>query len=142
MEKIHSTNYTDTFILVADDCPSRVGEFPPQKDGVKSVANIQFDLIRGFPYKYTSDDIIFLVFANRNNLPLTKYDSSRRELFSKGQACLRSSPLTKRYGWGVHSNHEGKVALYGAETGEYQKFLMDQGIRKVKAMRSSRTSSQ
>lgn len=46
------------------------------------------------------------------------------ELFlSKGQPCFRSSLLKKRYGWGIHSNEEGKVALFGVETDEYKKLV-------------------
>tara|TARA_Y100001949_G_C15786694_1_gene243110 strand:- start:20 stop:175 length:156 start_codon:yes stop_codon:yes gene_type:complete len=36
------------------------------------------------------------------------------------------------------SNEEGKIALFGAETAEYQKFLADPSLQKVKAVRSSR----
>ena len=71
-----------------------------------------------------------------------KYEEARRELFSKGQACMRSSPLTKRYGWGVHCNHEGKIAIFGPETEAYQKFLSDSKIKKVKAMRTKKTNKQ
>jgi Family of unknown function (DUF6157) len=30
---------------------------------------------------------------------------------SKGHPHLRVSALAKRYGWGIHNNHEGKIAL-------------------------------
>ncbi|WP_342481620.1 DUF6157 family protein [Paenibacillus sp. FSL L8-0340] len=33
-------------------------------------------------------------------------------LFSKSNPCLRASMLSKRYGWGMHFNDEGKIALY------------------------------
>lgn len=58
--------------------------------------------------------------------------------FSKGQACLRASPLTKRYGWGIHSNEEGKIAIYGADTEEYRQFVLDKTVEKKKAMRNKR----
>jgi len=136
--KTHTTNYQNTFILVADDCPAYVGEIPPQKSDSQSIANIQFELIRNHPYKYFSDDIIFLVHAYRNDLIEDEYGTARIELFSKGQACLRSSPLTKRYGWGIHFNQEGKVALYGSETEEYQRFVDDVNVKKIKALRSGK----
>jgi hypothetical protein len=62
----------------------------------------------------------------------------REHFFSKGQPCFRASPLTKSYGWGIHSNEEGKIAMYGSESSEYQKFVADETIPKVKAMKSSR----
>lgn len=68
----------------------------------------------------------------------TEYEQARAQFFSKGQACLRASPLTKTYGFGIHSNAEGKVALYGMETAAYEKLWADPNVKKVKAMRSSR----
>jgi hypothetical protein len=46
--------------------------------------------------------------------------------------------LTKTYGFGVHSDSEGKVALFGMETENYQLFLADTKIKKVKAMKSGK----
>jgi hypothetical protein len=46
--------------------------------------------------------------------------------------------LTKTYGFGVHSDSNGRVAIFGVETTEYQQFLSDKKIKKVKAMRSSK----
>ncbi len=42
------------------------------------------------------------------------------------------------YGFGIYSDSDGKIALYGMETSEYQKFLAEVGVKKVKAMKSSR----
>lgn len=66
------------------------------------------------------------------------YQQEREKFFSKGQACFRASPLTKRYGFGVHSDDEGKIALYGIETKEYAKFVKDKTVKKVRAMRSKK----
>lgn len=134
----HTTNYTDAFILIADDSPVAWGEVPPVKGNKRTAANIQFEMIRKHPYRYTSDDVIFEVYAQKNDLTKAGYKAARTAFFSKGQACLRASPLTKRYGWGVHSNAEGKIALYGAETREYAQFSKNKSLKIVKAMRSSR----
>ena len=134
---MHTTNYLNTFIEVADDCPTQSAEIPPQKKEDKTVATMQLDMILAHPYRYTSDDVIFHVFATKNN----RTDNLERErelFFSKGQPCFRSSPLTKRYGWGVHNNTEGKIAIYPVESDEYQQFVKDEGLKKVKAMRSKR----
>lgn len=136
--KTHSTNYTNTFIEVADDCPVPQGEVPPQKGETPTVASLQFDLIKKNPYKYTSDDVIFQVYAIRNDLTPKEYKKAREEFFSKGQPCLRASPLTKRYGWGVHADKEGKVALYGRESKDYEKLANDKKLKVVKAMKSAR----
>lgn len=111
---------------------------PPEKGEKKSVASRQFDMVYNNPYKYTSDEVLFGVFASRKEFAPEEMDEQREHYFSKGQACFRASPLTKQYGWGVHSNAEGKIAIYGAETEEYKKLQSDDAVKKVKAMRSKR----
>lgn len=135
--KIHSSNYFDTFIEVAEDTKAEYGTIPPTKEK-KTVAEMQYELIAKNPYKFSSDDIFFQVFADRNDLIHSEYEQARQKFFSKGQPCFRASPLTKTYGYGVHCDSNGKVALVGMETDEYQKFLVDKNIKKVKAMKSSR----
>ena len=135
--KIHTTNYIDTFIEVAEDTGVAKGNIPPKRDR-KTIAEMQYELIAQFPYKYTSDELLFKIYAERNTLAQEVYEEARRIFFSKGQACLRASPLPKKYGFGIHSDHEGNVALYGMETKEYLHFLNDTKIKKVKAMKSNR----
>ena len=136
--KIHTTNYFDTFIEVAEDTKAISGAKPPSKSNKKTIAEIQYDLIAHNPYKYTSDDILFQVFADRNDLTKEEYKQAREQFFSKGQPCLRTSPLTKTYGFGIHSDKNGKIALYGVETDGYQKYMNDTKNKKVKAMKSSK----
>ncbi|QSW89953.1 hypothetical protein J0383_03835 [Flavobacterium endoglycinae] len=135
--KVHTTNYFDTFIEVAEDTKVDHGIIPPSKDK-KTIAEMQYELIAKNPYQFTSDDILFQVFADRKDLTKNEYEKAREQFFSKGQACFRASPLTKTYGFGIHNNHNGKIALFGMETDEYQKFIKDPKVKKVKAMKSSR----
>ena len=113
-------------------------EIPPLKGDKKSVATMQFEMLDKNPYKFTSDDVLFQVFADRKDLTKNEYETERAKFFSKGQPCFRASPLTKRYGFGIHSDDKGKIAMYGVETEEYAKFVTDKSIEKVKAMRSKR----
>lgn len=136
--KVHTTNYENTFVEVADDCPASSGEVPPMKGDGKTIAGIQYDMISKNPYKFTSDDVLFQVFAERKDLTASELEEARKQFFSKGQACMRASPLTKRYGWGVHNNEEGKIAIYGCDTPEYKQFVKDEEMKTVKAMKSSR----
>ncbi len=136
--KQHTTNYFNTLIEVAEDCPVEIAEIPASKKDVKTVAQLQYELVAKHPYKYTSDDVIFQVYAQRNDLTRTEHKAARELFFSKGQPCMRASPLTKRYGFGVHADQNGKIALYGAETADYDRLLKDEGIKKVKAMRTSK----
>jgi hypothetical protein len=135
--KQHTTNYTNTFIEVAEDCLISGSEIPPDKKE-KTLANFQYEQIGKNPYKYTSDDIIFDCFAFKNDISASEKPEEREKFFSKGQACLRTSPLAKRYGFGIHHNKDGKVAIFPLESKEYRQFLKDESITKVKAMRSKR----
>lgn len=94
---MHTTNYYDTFIAVAEDCPVANAEAPPQKSSARTVANLQFEMIE-HPYAYSSDDIVFGVYAVKNNIAKSDEPREKAKFFSKGQPCLRSSPLAKRYG--------------------------------------------
>ena len=133
-----STNYFNTFIEIAEDCSAPIGEVPPIKGDKKSVANLQFEMVSKHPYEFSSDDILFAVFATRKKIPKENLEEQRHFFFSKGQPCFRASPLPKRYGWGIHSNKEGKIALVGVESEEYQRLVLDESIIKTKAMRSKR----
>lgn len=137
MTSVKTTNYFDTFIEVAEDCPVKVSEIPPTKSE-KTVANLEYEMLVGQPYRFTSDDVLFYVFAVKKNIAKDSLASERMKFFSKGQPCFRSSPLTKRYGWGVHSNAEGKIAIFAMESKEYNDFLKDKDIKHLKAMRSTR----
>lgn len=135
--KLHTTNYVNTFIEVAEDCPVSQAQVPPEKKE-KTLANLQYEKISRNPYAYSSDDIIFECYAIKNDISENEKQKEREKFFSKGQACLRSSPLAKKYGFGFHHNSEGKVALFPVESKEYQQFLNDNSVKKTKAMRSKR----
>ena len=134
---MHTTNYQNAFIEVAEDCPVNSAAVPPEKITDKTIANIQFEMMVEHPYQFTSDEVIFRGYALKNQL-VNNLEQEREQFFSKGQACLRTSPLAKRYGWGIHHDADGKVALYPMESDEYQAFVKDSSVKKVKAMRSKR----
>ena len=133
-----TTNYFNTLIEIAEDCPAVHSEIPPVQGNKKSVANLQFEMLHNHPYEYTSDDVLFAVFATRKEIPTENLAEQRHLFFSKGQPCFRASPLTKRYGWGVHSNAEGKIALVSLDSAEYSNLVEDETVTKKKAMRSKR----
>jgi hypothetical protein len=138
--KQHTTNYQNTFIEVAADCPAEIGQIPKSTGEKKTVAEMQYETLQNNPYKFTSDDVLFQVFADRKDLIESEYQLAREVFFSKGQACFRASPLTKRFGFGVHANEEGKIAIYGRESLEYEQFVNDNSIKKVKAMRTQKSN--
>lgn len=127
---MHTTNYFDTFISVAEDCPATVGEVPPAKSP-RTAAQIQYEMLADNPHKYTSDDVLFASHGERRGESLEAF-------FSKGQACFRSSPLTRRYGWGVHSDAAGRIAIYAVNSIEYRRLASDESLKQVRGMRSAR----
>lgn len=119
----HTTCYFDTFIAVAPDSVATTGLTPPTREGAEpSVAARTYAMIAGAPYQFTSDEVIFTVWADRRGVPEAEREAAWAEFFSKGQACLRSSDLGKRYGWGVHSDTQGRVALYAIDSPQYARF--------------------
>ncbi len=135
--KIRTTNYFNTLIAVAEDCPVKNGTVPPEKNRRKTVANLQFEMIQKNPFKYNSDDVLFYCHAIKNSFENHSDEKTKMQFFSKGQPCLRTSPLAKKYGWGIFFNELGKVTLIGSETDEYQQLFSDEKINVVKAMRNS-----
>lgn len=133
-----TTNYYDTLIEIAEDCPVETATIPPIKGDTKTIAARQYEMIADHPYEHTSDDVLFAVHAQRHEIPKANRTRAREEFFAKDQPCLRASPLGKRYGWGIHSDSKGRVALVAAESGEYQALKADPAIAAVKAMRSRR----
>jgi hypothetical protein len=82
---MHTTNYYNTFIQIAEDCPVAEGEVPPLKGTDKTIANLQFEMVMDHPYKYTSDDVIFNAYAVKNKITgKTAKDDAWEAFFSKG----------------------------------------------------------
>ena len=121
---------------MAEDCLVEKGEVPPEKDGEKTLAALQYEMIGKNPYTYTSDDVLFQCYALKNEITKNNEANEKELFFSKGRACFRASPLPKRYGWGIHYNDESRMALYGCETPQYASFLKDKTIKTLKAIRS------
>jgi len=133
-----TTNYTSAFIQVAEDCPVEVAHVPPAGTSGPTVAALQYELIASRPYELTSDDVLFEVHAIRHGIPVEERETARAAFFAKPQACLRSSPLGKRYGWGVHHDADGRVALVALGSQRYDELAADDSVRQHRAMRSRR----
>ncbi len=106
-------NYYDTLIAVADDCPVDHSVVPTPRGGKPTVAVLQYEMLSGNPHAHTQEDVLFESWAARQDIPEDRLSRKRlrQEFFSKPQACLRSSPLPKKYGWGLLFDGDGKVAL-------------------------------
>lgn len=136
-------NYVSTFIAVAADAKAEAGTVPPARDGKKTVAQLEYELIAAKPYQLTQEEVQFSVHIQRAGLSANEVKAKRSalwsEFFGKPMACMRSSPLPKSYGWGLHFNAEGKVALVGVETQEYERLVKDPTLQHTAAMRNKRS---
>jgi hypothetical protein len=119
-------SYTDAFIQVAPDCPATTGEIPATKGEKQTVAVIQYELLSRHPYRFTQEELYFEVHVRRQGIAPAEVARRRaaiwQELFGKPQACLRTSPLPKRYGWGVHYDQAGRIAIWAVDSPEYARF--------------------
>jgi hypothetical protein len=125
---VKSTNYRDTLITASSDSPVSAGTVP-EKPG--TVAAVQHALLAQ-PYAITSDDLLFAAYRERGG------DKNRDDFFAKPQACLRASPLVKQFGWGVHHDAEGRIALLGMESAAYRELVDDPAVAKTPGMRRAR----
>ena len=133
-----SLNYYNAFIEVADDCPVTQAEVPPPKGNKKTKAVLEYEMIAKHPYKYTGDDIAFQIYALQQAFAKDRWPAERAKFLAQDQPCLRASALGKRYGWGVHCNEHGKVALVALGSADYRRFANDAKLKHLKAMRSKR----
>jgi hypothetical protein len=131
-------NYYETLIEVADDCPASEGRVPQARGGKKTKAVVEYELLVKDPYTYTEEDIAFEVYAVLHDVPKARRPKEREKFLSKGHPHLRVSALAKRYGWGIHNNSQGKIALVGVESLEYKRLIKDPRTTKVRAFRSTR----
>jgi hypothetical protein len=131
-------NYYDTLIEVADDCAATKGQVPQPRGGRKTKAVVEYELLVERPYTYTEEDIAFEVYAGLHDIPKASRPKERQKFLSKGHPHLRVSALAKRYGWGIHNDAEGKVALIAVKSPDYKRLLKDPDTTKVKAFRSTR----
>lgn len=133
-------NYVGTFIAVAEDCKVDYGKEPASRGSSKTVAEIQFEMLRDHPFTYTQEDVLFESWFARQDLEVTAKEKAelRKQFFSKEQPCLRTSPLTRTHGWGMVFDKDGKVALCAMDSPEYAKYLKSPDLKVIKAMRGKR----
>ncbi len=133
----------DTFVLVAPDCPASAAVVPRARASGPTVAALQHELLTARPYTLTLEDLMLAVHVRREGLSPAEAEERaaeiREHVLGKPYPCMRASPLPKTYGWGVHYDGEGRIALYGVESVEYARFAAGgPGLRLVTAMRNKR----
>ncbi|MBE7176027.1 MAG: hypothetical protein INR69_06470 [Mucilaginibacter polytrichastri] len=140
---IHAS-YINTFIRVSNDCPVTASEIPPVKDDRITGPAAQYQLLAANPYTYDHKELTWRGFLLQKGFEHLSDDEKQvlhDDLFSKGHPCLRGSSLTKRYGFGAHYNHEGKIAIYPMESDEYKAFSTDKNLTQLAGMNRTRSQS-
>lgn len=131
-------SYKNTFIIIAEDSTVASAIIPSLKNEKPTIPYIEYDLIKNNPYKYTQEDVQFITFLIKNQIDTDQIDDLREQFFQKPKACFRASPLVKKYGWGIHYDDQGKIAIYGVNSEEYKQFLNQDSVTKLKGMRTKR----
>ncbi len=135
-------NPVNQFIEIAPDSPTQKSIVPQERNGKPTIATIEYELLHGKPYHYALPELKFATHVKHKQIPAAEVKAHRKQLwdeyFARPYACMRASPLTKQFGWGAHYDEKGRIAIYPAESKEYQRFVKDTSIRKYAAMRSSK----
>ena len=135
-------NYYGTFIRVAPDCPVKTSVVPVAKGERAAIPVLEYSLLSSDSYVYTQEELLFLVHVRRQGIPQSALESKYGELwddfFSRSRACLRCSPLPKRYGWGIHFDGDGKIAIVPMESEEYRRLEANKNLTQLAAMRNRR----
>lgn len=116
----------EELILVAGDCPVSKSHVPSLGRTTKTIARISYEVLIDSPFIFTEREFyheVHVVRRNRHDLKIEAYN-------------IKRSPLVKKYGWGIHRNHRGKLALIPMESDEYQR--LQESIVVKKAYRTNK----
>lgn len=131
-------SYKNTLITISEDSKVSSAKVPVIKNEKPTIAYIEHDVINNNPYKFTQEDVQFKTYLIKNQMEAENSAELREQFFSKSKACFRASPLVKNYGWGIHYNNQGKIAIFDVNSEMYNQLLKQDDITKLKGMRSKR----
>jgi hypothetical protein len=135
-------SYINSFIAISEDSSVEHSIIPQPRGERIPIHLLQYNLLSQHPYLYDHFSLIFEIFLIQKGVSPQINEEERKqlwnELFSKGHPCMRASALVKQYGFGVHYDKNGKMALFPVESDEYKQFLADPAIHKINGMRKSR----
>lgn len=131
----------DTLILVAPDCPVVIGTVPESKRSPVPFHVCLFEVITEQPYRFTFRELLRQAHARQNGLRPSDVSQADLDALAKKHPCPRTSALPKRFGWGVHVDENGRLALWGRESAEYEQLNRRKDLQIVTALRSRRASA-
>lgn len=101
--------HREELIEVAEDYEGQYAQEPPNGTS-KTIARIEYELLIAHPYKFTERELFHEVHVVQRNKPHLKIDSYNIK------RCL----LVQSFGWGIHRNREGKLALVVPDSDQYK----------------------
>jgi len=122
---VGSQKLRNVLVKVAEDRPVQKGTVPGRSD---VISHIGYDELSKNPYVYTQLEFYHQVHHIRRNKPDLKIESYN----------IKRNSLCKKYGWGIHINELGKLAIFGCETEDYKKLLNNILVRKVNSFKKHR----
>lgn len=122
--------YINTLIQVAPDCPRKKGTPPVSATKSLTTLEVRYDVLNNNPYKFTYDEFLREVFINRLGRDEADLNFDSRT--------LRRSRLCKQWGWGIHGDEFGRLALVGCETPRYKQLQNHSKIKKINCSRNRR----
>ncbi|MEM5532434.1 DUF6157 family protein [Pseudoalteromonas arctica] len=98
----------EQLILISPDSKTEVASIPPEG---KTVTRIAYEVLIENPYLYTEQEFmreVHIVRRKCSNLKINKYS-------------IKRSDLLKKFGWGVHKDSNGKMALVAVDSDHYRR---------------------
>lgn len=110
----------NAFITISEDSDVDRSIIPGPK---RTIAKIKYEILIENPYKFTERQLFYevhVVHRKRNDLKIDSYQ-------------IKRSPLVQKFGWGIHADNEGRLALVAKESSIYSKLIANDNIKKIKA---------
>ncbi|MBA3390336.1 MAG: GIY-YIG nuclease family protein [Rubrobacter sp.] len=121
-----STSAREELIEIAADSHVIRSEEPPYGGTGKTIARVSYEVLAENPYVFSEPEFYHEVHVIRRKRPDLRIESYN----------IKKLALVKNFGWGIHRNKDGKLALVPCESERYKELLADQLVKKTKAYRN------
>ncbi|MGL1933133.1 MAG: DUF6157 family protein [Desulfotalea sp.] len=118
----------EKLITISADSPTDKAIIP-ENDG--KLAFLKYSVLIGNPYKYTPLDYFREVHHIKREKPHLKIESYS----------IKRTELVKKFGWGIHVNDAGQIALVACDSKQYEKIFNDPSVLKQNAYRNKKIGS-
>src|SRR5205823_13559132 len=98
-------NYFDTLIEVANDCPTKKAQVPLARDGKKTKAVVEYEILVKHPYSHTEEDIAFETYAVLHDIPKDIWPPGTQEILEQGPSAPAGVAADKALRLGHSQQH-------------------------------------